>query len=241
MNQKSGFFSTEDVAKRLGVSGATVRGYAKTYGHVLGRELGHDGNQGWVFRTGEVDAIEQASKRIGDFGSFEKALRAVLTERVTVPSEPGLVLVGSSDEAREIREAVLDFELRLLETLEPLLDRAEMLVAGRDLGNRILLQTLENRVGSTKQALQELRSGREQQAELIRNLLHYLSKQSEFIQKPIGWPLHARVLVILMSVCLVMLSVLVVRSFGIVPFGVGRPIAKHSIPLAPSAPRAPRR
>jgi hypothetical protein len=82
-----------------------------------------------------VDAIEQAKAHIEMFGSFKGALEAVLAPRVGLISQPDIMLVRS-DEALQIREAGIELEARLLDVVEHLLGRFEIMEAGRAIEDR---------------------------------------------------------------------------------------------------------
>jgi hypothetical protein len=137
MKTDSSMLSTEQVAMQVGVSAAKIREYAQIYESVSGKRLPRDGRDGWLFPINAADNIGQARLRIQEMGSFKRSLETVLAPHDAVESAAQVIFVNS-DEARAIREAGLELESRLLDTLEPLFQKAATLVAIRDLEDRQL-------------------------------------------------------------------------------------------------------
>ena len=219
MSEDKPVLSTQQLAVRLGVSETKIKEWAKILEEVSRHHLPRNDRGGWLFPAREVGVMEEAHRETARIGSFRAALATVLRSRVLMPS-PVLVL-KSSDEARSIREAGLEAEMRLSKMLDQVTNRIAAIDAGRSLEDRqmaVIARSLEPEVATVRALMALLQRAalqleRRSAASLIglESVLSGVKTQARYVYVALG----------ISAVCVVVLTGLV---FWLV-FVVRRPVS----------------
>jgi uncharacterized membrane protein YidH (DUF202 family) len=133
--------TTERLGARLGLGDTMVKRLAVEYEAVVGRELERSDGGGWLFPGDVVVEIERARAQAGAAGSFRAALLAVVRSR---RSDVSAAIVLGTDEGDDIRQAGVELEWRLRETIDRILVQLKTLQEARALEDRQRVQLVKS-------------------------------------------------------------------------------------------------